>query len=323
MSAAIALDDVLPTPREVLEDGLGEYFGAPVRIVEMTGKSLWGGGNDYPLQRLQVRLASGETLSVIFKRLLPDPDPVGKSYLREVLVYRRLLAGGRFEAPLLYASVYDESRERYWLFVEDIGNRTLDDADDVEDWLSAIRWLGRLHAAYAGKEDELRQLGCLGEHDARFYHTLAAKARQNLASADAPEALARFEQLTSDYVSRVSELVARPRCLVHGDFASHNVGVESGGRIRAIDWEWAAIGVGAWDLVRLLYGWGYRKATLIDAYVSALETEGGIKVPRQEVADTVRLCDFAYRMWILSQQPEVCRDPARRTELLDEMEEAR
>ena len=316
-------DEARPTPQEVLEAGLGEYFGRPVRIVGMAGKSLWGGGNDYPLQRLRVTLASGETLSVIFKRLLPDPDPVGKSYLREVLVYRRLLAGGRFDAPALYASVHDEARERYWLFVEDIGDRTLEDADDVEDWLSAVRWLAALHRAYAGREEELRTLGCLGEHDPRFYHTLAAKARQNFVSAGAPEALARFEELMRDYGSMVNDLVGRPRSLVHGDFASHNIALQPGGRIRPVDWEWAAIGLGAWDLVRLLYGWGSRKATLLDAYVAELGREGGLQVEREEIADTVRLCSFVYKIWILSQQPEVCHDPVRRDELLNEMEATR
>lgn len=323
MSGALKPDDAAPTPREVLENGLADYFGRPVAIVDMTGTSLWGGGNDYPLQRMAVTLASGETLSVIFKRLLPDPDPVGKSYLREVLVYRLLLAGGRFDAPALYASVHDEARDRYWLFVEDIGDRTLDDADDVEDWLSAVRWLARLHRAYAGRAEELRNLGCLGEHDERFYHTLGAKARQNFAAAGNPEAFARFEELMSDYGSVVSGLVARPRSLVHGDFASHNVALQPGGRIRAIDWEWAAVGIGAWDLVRLLYGWGFHKAMLIDAYVAELGVGQGAVVDREEIAATVSLCDFVYRIWILSQQPEVCHDASRRGELLDEIAEAR
>ena len=180
-------------------------------------------------------LAPGETLSVVFKRLLPDPDPVVNTYLREVLIYRRLLAGERFGAPALYASVHDEARERFWLFVEDLGDSTLEDGD-VEDWLSAARWLAALHGSYSGREDELRSLGCLGEHGLRFYRTLAAKARQNLTLAGAAEALARFEELMSGYESIVAELVGRPRTLVHGDLGPHNLALQPGGRIRPVDW---------------------------------------------------------------------------------------
>jgi len=315
------LDEARPTPQEVLEAGLSDYFGSPVRIVEMAGKSLWG-GNVYALRRLRVTLASGETLSVVFKRLLPHPDPVGNTYMREVLIYRRLLAGGLFGAPALYASVHDEARERYWLFVEDLGESTLEDGD-VEDWLSAARWLAALHGENSGREDELRSLGCLGEHGLRFYRTLAAKARQNLTLAGAADALARFEELMRGYESIVNSLVGRPRTLVHGDLGPHNVALQAGGRIRPVDWEWAAVGPGAWDLSRLLYDCWTGRTKFLEAYVEEISRGGAVEVDREELADSLRRCDFVYKVWFLSQQPDVCRDSVRVHELLDEMEATR
>ena len=322
MSDRALLEESGPAPQEVLEKGLSDYFGRPVRIVAMAGRSLVGGWIEYQIQRLRVTLGSGERLSVIFKRLLPHEDPVGKTYMREVLIYRRLLAGGRFGAPALYASVHDEERQRYWLFVEDLGDRTLDEGD-VEDWLSAARWLAVLHGAYAGREDELRSVGCLGEHGPRFYNTLAAAARRNLALAGAVDGLGRFEDLMTGYASIVDELVSAPRTFVHGDFGSHNIALQPGRCIRPVDWEWAAIGPGAWDLARLLYGWGSQKPTFLDVYVAQLSRDGAITVEREELVRTVRLCEFVYRVWFLGEQPDVSWDRARVNELLDGMQARR
>jgi len=314
------LNQARPRPQEVLEEGLTDFFGRPARIVGLETLTL-AAGTEYPLERLRVTLASGEALSVIFKRLLPDPDPVGPTYMREVLIYRRLLAGGRFGAPALYASLQDDAREQYWLFVEDLGDSTLEDGD-VEDWLAAARWLAGLHREYRGREEELQNLGCLGEHGTDFYRTLAAKARRNLALAGASDALGRFDKLMRRFESVVDALISRPRTLVHGDFGAHNIALAPGGRIRPIDWEWAAIGPGAWDLARLLYGW-WPSRELLEAYAEELGRGGTRGVDLEELTDSVRRCDFVYKVWFLSQQPDVARDSIRVDELLDEMEAAR
>ena len=172
------LNETHPKRQAALEAGLSNYFYSTVRIVEMAGTPLWGDNEGIRFQRLEVTLASGRTLAVVFKRLLPDPDPVGDPCLREVLIYRRLLARGRFGAPALYASVQDEVRERYWPFFDDLGDQSLDDGAS-EDWNAAARWLAKLHAAYAGREDELRNLGCLGEHDSRGCCTTAGPRSQS------------------------------------------------------------------------------------------------------------------------------------------------
>src|SRR5205807_4296869 len=115
------------------------------------------------IERWWVTLDCGERLGVVFKRLRPGEKLYGNE--REVLIYRALLGGQRFGAPALYASVYDEARGHYWLFLEYAGQQTLHRAG-MDEWRAAVRWLAGLHAAYWGRADVLRALGCLGEHDA-------------------------------------------------------------------------------------------------------------------------------------------------------------
>src|SRR5262249_44047669 len=255
-----------PDPREVLEQGLRAYFGRPVRIAGLRSRPL--ATSSHPIDRLRVTLASGERLRVIFKRLSPGEKLYGNE--REVLIYRRLLDGGRFGAPALYASVYDEAEGRYWLFLEDLGSSTLDEGD-VEEWFAAVRWLARMHGTYHGREADLRALACLMEHGPAYYQMVAQTARRYLELAGTGQALARFDALMGRYDSLVNYLVGEPRTLVHGDIFAQNLVIQPGGRIRAIDWESAAVGLGAWELVRLLDGWGSMKATFLAAYLAEFQ----------------------------------------------------
>src|SRR5207248_19877 len=144
---------------------------------------------------------------------------------------QRLLAGRRFGAPELYGSVYDPARQRYWLFLEDVGEETLEQGDR-EEWLEAARWLARMHATYHGREAELRGPGCLEEHDAAFYHAVARAGRVNLLAAGAEAALAHFDMLMARFDEVVAALLCEPRTLVHGDIFPANLHLQPGSRIR-------------------------------------------------------------------------------------------
>ena len=100
--------------KEVLAQGLREHFGRPVRIVELDCTFFADTFRTHPIYRLHLTLDSGDRLAIIFKQLKPQQD---EDVSREVLIYRRLLAGGRFDAPTVYASLCDAARGRYWLFV--------------------------------------------------------------------------------------------------------------------------------------------------------------------------------------------------------------
>src|SRR5262245_37094831 len=305
-----------PAPwSEVLEQGLSAHFGRPVRIAGLKRRPL--ATSSHAIERLRVVLASGERLWVVFKRLQPGEKLYGNE--REVLIYRRLLDGERFGAPALYASVFDEGQRRYWLFLEDLGLSTLDEGD-VEEWFAAVRWLARMHATYHGREDDLRALACLMEHGPAYYHMVAQSARRNLELAGAGEALERFDALMGRYDSLVDCLVGQRRTLVHGDIFAQNLILQPGGRIRAIDWESAAIGLGAWDLARLLEGWGSMKAAFLAAYLPEFERHVAGPFDPGGFQRLFEHCEILDVLWHLRWSVEVCQDAPVVEDLLLTME---
>jgi hypothetical protein len=304
------------TPQEVLAQGLSQTRGERVRITAMEGEPLES-QSTYPIERLRVTLESGEQLPVIFKRLQAGEGPKGNR--REVLVYQRLLAGGRFGAPVWYASTYDEAQGHYWLFLEDLGEENLK-SGDWEDWIAAAQLLGQMHGTYLGREEELRTLGCLGEQGPDYYHAIGRTARENMERAGALAALLRFDSFMAWYPALVAHLVRQPRTLVHGDIFPDNLLLQPGPRIRPIDWESAAIGLGTWDLTRLLDGWGRDKPALCAVYVETLESVTGVAVCRTAFAQTLACCETLNLLWHLGWEAEDCRDAEFVDWLVNELE---
>jgi hypothetical protein len=263
--------------------------------------------SSHPIDRLWVTLASGERLRVIFKR--PQPGQKLHGNEREVLIYQRLLADGRFGAPALYASVFDEARGRYWLFLEDVGYRTLKH-QEIECWLAALRRLGEMHASYLGREDELRALECLGEHGPFYYYELVKTARRSLLLVCPPKTVARFDRLMASFDSVITHLACQPRTLVHGDIFPRNLMVQRGRRIRPIDWESAAIGLAAWDLARLLDGWGEDRRDLIATYRAEFDRFVSTPIDWRSFERTFEYCQLVNELWYFQWSPEFCQNSA-------------
>ena len=304
-----------PTPEEVLRRGLEDRLGRPAPIASLRSERL-GTFSTHPIRRLRATLEDGQELSVIFKRLVPKP---GKDTRRELLIYRRLLPDGRFGAPTLYASLRDDARDTYWLFLEDVTEWKLEYCP-ANDWPAAFRWMAGMHAHYHGREQELRALGCLGEHDARFYRDLARDARKALRENGGPRALDRFDGLTGRWLGTTADhLSSGTRTLVHGDVSCHNLIVQPGPRIRSVDWEWAAIGPAAWDVTKLLDGWGGKqRGRLLSAYLDAFERSGG-RLDRGGFRRDLGHCEIVKKLWYLRWWVEGCEDPAYVDRLLDKM----
>jgi aminoglycoside phosphotransferase (APT) family kinase protein len=307
------------TAAEILQEGLCGHFGRPVRIVSIACRSL-DAQSTHPIDRLRVRLDSGEQLSVIFKR--PHADLASKWGRREELVYRRLLAGQRFGAPALYASTCEGADERCWLFLEDVGDESLCSAD-MEVWTDAVRWLARMHGTYQGREEELRALDCLAEHDAAYYYMLARNARRHIELAGDRRALARFDDLMARFDSVVAYLVRQPRTLVHGDIFPCNLIVQPGPRIRPIDWEEAAVGLAAWDLTRLLDGWGRDRPAFVAAYSAEFARHSHVPLDRRAFRLTLAHCEILNALMHLGWHAEDCHDPSFVHGLLREIAAAR
>lgn len=253
-----------PTTTEaaVIEEALAVGLGRPARLV---GMHRLAGFSTHPIHRLEVELSGRKALRVIFKRLRPR---AGKQIHREVLIYRRLLSGGRFGAPLLYGSVSEPALDRHWLLLEDVGSRRLD-GFDADMWEEAFRWMAGMHAAYYGREDELSGLGCLAEHDTGFYELLVEDASSTLQRLNEPGAVRRFEELIRHrFPGSIKFLASQPRTLVHGSPSAPNLMVD--GTIRPVDWEGAAIGLPAWDLAKLLAEWRSGRKRLLAVYLGEL-----------------------------------------------------
>ena len=284
---------------EVLARGLREHFGRPVRIVELHTRFLTDTFRTHPIYRLRLTLDCGERLAVIFKRLQSQQD---EDVRREVMVYRRLLAGGRFDAPIVYASLCDEAQGRYWLFCEDVGELQLAWCD-VDDWPAAFRWVARMHAEYYGREEKLRVLDYLGEHDLPFYRFLARGAREMLQWLDARRQLARFEGLMTRWFGlSLEHLAHQPRTLLHGDLGCHNLMVQHGPKIRPIDWGHAAIGVAGWDVAKLIAGWesdGPEKPRFIGAYLEEFALHAPVVLDQRAFERTLAHCQIMRTLQIL------------------------
>jgi aminoglycoside/choline kinase family phosphotransferase len=288
-----------PIPDEVeeaLARGLQNHFGRPVRIVELRSRFLADTFSTHPIYRLHLTLDHGEQLAVIFKQLKMQLDEdVG----REVLVYRRLLAGRRFDAPAAYASLCDEAQGRYWLLFEDVGELRLEWCD-VDVWPAAFRWAARMHAEYYGREGALRALGCLGEHGAPFYRFLARGAREMLQWLDARRRLVRFERLMARWFDlSIEHLAGQPLTLLHGDLYCHNLMVQPGPKIRPIDWGYAAIGVAGWDVAKLIAGWGPEKLHFIGIYLEEFALHAPVLIDRRSFERSLAHCQIMRALQIL------------------------
>jgi len=311
--------DGAPNPVAVLEQGLSLGAGRPVTIVEAR-PDRFDAFSTHPISRLAVRLAHGPVLSVVFKRLQPGPE-ADVLRQREVRTYRRLLAGGRFGAPMLYAWLDDDALGHYWLFLEDVGDWVLDYCEGGA-WDAALRWLARLHAAYQGREDDLAILGCLGDHGPAFYRNLARTARLSLLRAGRSRQLDRLDRLLDrSFDGLVADLAHQPRTLIHGDLSGHNVVVTADGAIRVIDWEWAAVGLPGWDLSRLLANADpARRGELVAIYLDELGRETARPPDPVQVWRMLARCDGLRPLWYLRWWTRRCQEPGHVDELLDRME---
>lgn len=292
--------DSQPNLLYLLEDGLRSCLKKTVSIATIE-EHLLHEIRTHAISRLHVTFVDGGALDVIFKQLTPQSS---KDISREVLAYQTVLTDSSLGAPQLYASVCDAVCGQYWLLLENVGLQRLDHCG-LPERVAAVRWAARMHATYQNRQTELQSLPWLGIHGVEFYRMLATVARCRISELSQQETLNRFDQVMVTFQETVNYLDRQPRTLIHGDLSDHNLFIEVGNplRIRAIDWEWIAIGVGAWDLEKLLSGYDANREYLVDSYCEEFTRLGGVALKRQDLQATLHHCKILRVLWKLGCPP--------------------
>ena len=150
--------------------------------------------------------------------------------------------------PDISPRIRDTEKTLGWMLMEDMGDRTLNDIDDLRLWADAMRSLARIQISYAAGTESLARMG-LEHRDTDMVRATLARwiedPRQlELLDAGGPteDALGRLRPLT-DLVDRLcSQLdsLNLPPTLDHGDLDGGNIFVRDGTPV-LMDWSDASI----------------------------------------------------------------------------------
>jgi aminoglycoside phosphotransferase (APT) family kinase protein len=248
----------------------------------------------YLCQVVSVHFTTGERFELFLKDLcasqLPK-DGLSERRARERYVYDQWIADTELGTAEYYGSVWDESNGRFWLLLEFVKGARLD-RQDLNSWMAAATWLGRMQAHFARLADFSYCGSHLLRHDGDFFWAKAERARRAVSQLT-PEMLDRFNAVLSEYQPLVDLMVSQPRTLVHGSYRPENILVErrsAGLRICPVDWELAGIGAPLYDLSFITDGADPETLERLNtAYCQAAAT-ADIPLPGKEAMDRVMTC---------------------------------
>jgi hypothetical protein len=242
-----------------------------------------------PLEDVRILTEGGEEVRLILKdlsreRLLGDARATKPEFLhepsRELETYRRILDPAGL-GPRCFAAVAESDPPRHWLLIERVPGVELWQVGELEVWEQVAGWLGRFHAEFSGRLDEVQAANPqLLDLSASWFRSWCERARAALARSDDARAPALLVAL-EEYDSVVDELVGLPLAFVHGELYPSNVLVVRSRQpvgVYPVDWEMAGIGPGAIDLAALAGGWGAgERGRLATAYLDGLSEAGASK----------------------------------------------
>ncbi|MFN2221330.1 MAG: aminoglycoside phosphotransferase family protein [Candidatus Promineifilaceae bacterium] len=282
MTYSIREQELRPSLAQVLTT----HYGRPRHITNLKReRSIYG--TSFLIEELTVSLDGGEELSLIFKDLSwrsLSEDARGKKHkflydpLREINVYRNILANRPLGQAICYGAGVDQDKDRYWLFLENVPGPELYQTGEFEKWQGVARWLAGFHAQFAPDPTRLLREAPLLRYNRPFYQRWLDRA---LAFANDPgqgasdETRRQLAWLADRYENVIAALEQLPQTFIHGEFYAANVLVEqlpAGLRVTPVDWEMAAVGPGILDLAALTAGkWTEeQKEALARAYYEGL-----------------------------------------------------
>jgi hypothetical protein len=224
------------------------------------------------LAALDVTYADGAFESLVLKDLGPDSldrsardvkPAFAQDPLREIEVYRSVLADSRLGTAAFRGAIVDPSRHRFWLLVERVDARELWQLGSRESWCRSAAWLAGMHS-------QLRDAA--SDHFLRWTPDYVATWISRADEFCADPAVALAARRSADLTER---LLALPVGFVHGDLYASNILVEErSGRVCTIDWELAGVGPLLLDLAALTSGaWtADERRDLVAAYWQCAES---------------------------------------------------
>jgi aminoglycoside phosphotransferase (APT) family kinase protein len=267
---------------ETLETAFSRRRGRPVRILRLDREPCEH-STTFHGEHLTAWLAEDEAVKVFFKDFNPahQIEPARKvrqadlpPSRQELKVYQSILSKLHLGTPDFYAVRWEPEQGLFWLFIEDAGSSRLRDSRNLARWVSAIQWAARFHVTTRNLPED--QLSFLPRFTRDRYVQCAERVRgilPDLASRDreiVEQSLHRFESI-------IEKLEGLPQSIIHGQYFGRNIMLRHGDPdrlIAVIDWETAAVGPSAYDLVSLTAGkWtDEQRRTLRRAYFEEYQT---------------------------------------------------
>ena len=238
------------------------------------------------LAELDVAYADGSSESLVLKDLGPRSldyaarrvKPAFAHHpVREIDVYRTILAGAGLGTATFRGAVVDPSRRRYWLVVEKVEATELWKLESLDSWCRVAEWLAEMHRQLRDAASEH-----LVHWTAAYIETWLSRASRFSTDLAVRTVARRSTELTE-------RLLALPTGFVHGELYASNVLVdERSGRVCPVDWELAGIGPLLLDLAALTAGaWTVEERTAIAA---AYWRRSGSETSLEELLAGLDLC---------------------------------
>jgi aminoglycoside phosphotransferase (APT) family kinase protein len=269
-----------------------------------------------PLEEVRVSMEDGADMELILKdlsrdRLLRDARATKPAFLhqpeREIETYSRILTPAGIGARCV-AAVTEADPPRHWLLLEKVPGVELWQVGELAVWEEVARWLGGLHARFAGRIDELRAANAyLLEYSLSWYRSWCERARGALARSEDRRA-STLQAALDGYDEAIAPLAAFPRTFVHGELYPSNVLVvreDRPPRVCPIDWEMAAIGPGLIDVAALVGGWNpSERERLVAAYLSGLPEGDAVRPAPETLGADLARCRLHLALQWLGWSPD-------------------
>jgi hypothetical protein len=274
-----------PDLRVALEEALEQHFGHGRAVTNLERRRA-PYYSSFGLEELDIRLDDGANIALMFKQhgpdgILEEARAAKPAFLynpvRELAVYRDILAGASLGTPACYGVSVRPEIERYWLFLERISGTRLNQIGRFSRWKGAARWLAVLHTRFAPCQAPPNSLEHVITYDRAFFAQWLPRALELANRSGEQDRCRKLEWLAKRYEPVVTRLTNLPRTFIHGEFYPSNVLIDEGNgepKVSVIDWEMAGWGPGEIDVAALTSGnWSpeRRRALEREYYQTAID----------------------------------------------------